>query len=121
MAYVDGFVIPLPTKNVPAYVKMAKAAGKVWMEHGALEYRECVGDDLEHEEVFTSFGKPFKLKADETIVFSWIVYKSKAHRKQVLAKVMADPRIADMAPDKKEQPFDPKRMLYGGFKTLVEM
>ena len=115
MAYVDGFVIPVPTKNVPAYVKMAKAAGKVWMEYGALEYRECVGDDLEQ------FGKPIKLKAGETIVFSWIVYKSKAHRKQVLAKVMADPRIANMAPDKMKQPFDMKRMLYGGFKTVVEM
>jgi uncharacterized protein YbaA (DUF1428 family) len=120
MAYVDGFVIPVPTKNIPAYVKMAKKAGKVWMEYGALEYRECVGDDLEPEGM-TPFGKPFKLKADETIVFSWIVYKSKTHRKQVLDKVMKDPRITAMMPDKKEQPFDPKRMLYGGFKTVVEL
>jgi uncharacterized protein YbaA (DUF1428 family) len=120
MAYVDGFVIPVPTKNIPAYVNMAKKAGKVWMEYGALEYRECVGDDLEPEGM-TPFGKPFRLKADETIVFSWIVYKSKTHRKQVLGNVMKDPRIMEMMPDKKEQPFDPKRMLYGGFKTVVEL
>ena len=120
MPYVDGFIIPVPTKNLPLYRKMSQKAGKVWMEYGALEYRECVGDDLEGEGM-TPFGKPFKLKPDETIVFSWIVYKSKAHRKQVNAKVMSDPRIAAMMPDKTEQPFDPKRMLYGGFKMIVDL
>ncbi len=118
MSYVDGFVLPVPTKNLDAYREMAKKASKIWREHGALEYRECVGDDLD-----VKFGVPFtrqmKAKPGETIVFAWIVYKSKAHRNSVNAKVMKDPRITEMCPDPKNMPFDCKRMLYGGFKTIV--
>jgi uncharacterized protein YbaA (DUF1428 family) len=114
--YVDGFVLPLPKKNLNAYRRMAQIAGKIWREHGALEFRECVGDDLN-----IKTGKPFprgiKTKPSETVVFSWIVYKSRAHRDRVNAKVMKDPRFAKMP---KTMPFDVKRMLYGGFKTIVE-
>ncbi len=121
MKYVDGFVIPVPTKNLAAYQKMAKAAGKIWMEHGALQYFECVGDDLQHKggPAPASFTKTINCKRGETVVFSYIVYKSRAHRDKVNAKVMADPRLQKIAP--KEAPFDMKRMLYGGFKTLVEL
>ena len=119
MAYVDGFVLPVPKKNLRAYRSMAAKAGKIWREHGALEYRECVGDDLK-----VKFGLPFprlvKPKAAETIVFSWIVYKSRAHRDTVNAKVMKDPRLAAMM-DSKAMPFDVKRMAYGGFKVLVDL
>lgn len=115
--YVDGFVIPIPKKKVPAYLKMAKAASKIWMEHGALEYREAIGEDLKPK-----FGLPFtkltKLKPTETVVFSWIVYKSRAHRDKVNAKVMKDPRIESMC-DPKDIPFDAKRMAYGGFTIEV--
>jgi uncharacterized protein YbaA (DUF1428 family) len=117
MAYVDGFVIPLPKKNLASYKRMAAAAGKIWREHGALEYRECVGEDLK-----ASFGMPFpklaKTKAGETVVFSWIVYRNRAHRDKVNAKVMKDPRIAAMMHEKKP-PFDVKRMAYGGFDLIV--
>ncbi|MGD9636412.1 MAG: DUF1428 domain-containing protein [Pirellulales bacterium] len=117
MSYADCYVIPIPKKSVPAYRKMASVAGKVWREHGALDYKECVGDDLQ-----TKFGIPFaklaKTKPSETVVFAWIVYKSKAHRDRVNAKVMKDPRITSMGPEK--MPFDPKRMSYGGFKVLVD-
>ena len=118
MRYVDGFVLPVPKNNLKAYVQMAKKAGKIWREHGALEYRECVGDDLN-----TKFGLPFprlaKLKPGETAVFSWIVYKSRAHRDRVNAKVMKDPRVANLcAPD--AMPFDCKRMANGGFKVVVD-
>ena len=117
MPYVDGFVIPIATKKLPAYRKIARAAGKVWREHGALQYVECTGDDLK-----MSFGVPFpklaKLKQGETALFSWIFYKSRAHRDRVNRKVMADPRIARMM--NKEHPFDLKRMSFGGFKVLVE-
>lgn len=116
--YVDGFVIPVPKKNVSAYLKIARAAGKVWKEYGALEYRECVGDDLA-----AKFGTPFpklaKARPAETVVFSWIVFKSKAHRDRVNAKVMKDPRLARMM--KLEMPFDVKRMSYGGFKCRVDL
>ena len=119
MPYVDGFVIPMPRKNLPAYRRMARAAGKVWKEHGALEYRECAGDDVK-----TKFGMPFpklaKAKAGEMVLFSWIVYRSKAHRDAVNRKVMADPRIAKMMQGK-QMPFDVKRMSYGGFRTIVDM
>ena len=115
--YVDGFVIPVPKKNLPAYLKMAKSASKVWMDHGALEYREAVGEDLKSE-----FGLPFskltKMKPNETVVFSWIVYKSRAHRDKVNAKVMKDPRLDSMC-DPKNMPFDGKRMTYGGFTIEV--
>jgi uncharacterized protein YbaA (DUF1428 family) len=118
MSYVDGFVLPVPKKNLAAYRRMAAKAGKVWREHGALEYRECGGDDLK-----VKFGLPFpklaKVKAGETVFFSWIVYKSRAHRDAVNAKVMKDPRLAEMM-DPKKMPFDVKRMAYGGFKVLVD-
>lgn len=117
MSYVDGFVLPVPRKNLLAYRRMAQKAGRVWREHGAVEYREWVGDDLK-----VKMGLPFprsvRLKPGETVVFSWIVYKSRAHRDRVNAKVMKDPRTAAMM-DGKAMPFDVKRMMYGGFKLLV--
>ena len=117
MAYVDGFVIPIPKKNIAAYKKIARAACKVWMELGAVEYREAIGEDLA-----AGFGMPFprlcSCKKNETVVFSWIVYKSKAHRDAVNAKVMRDPRIAKMMNPKKP-PFDMKRLAYGGFDIVV--
>ncbi|HYG21576.1 MAG TPA: DUF1428 domain-containing protein [Verrucomicrobiae bacterium] len=117
--YVDGFVIPIATKNVAAYRKIAKKASKIWMEHGALDYKECVGDDLNPQ-----YGVPFtriaKAKPGETIIFAYIVYKSRAHRDKVNAKVMKDPRISEMG-EAKDMPFDCKRMTYGGFETLVEV
>jgi uncharacterized protein YbaA (DUF1428 family) len=118
MAYVDGFVLPVPTKNLPAYRRMAKMASKIWMEHGALEYRECVGDDLTIEGMIP-FPKLAKCKDGETVVLAWIVYKSRAHRDRVNKKVMSDPRLLKMC-DPKSMPFDCKRMTYGGFKVLVE-
>ena len=115
--YVDGFILPLPLKNLAAYRRMARAASKVWREHGALEYRECVGDDLD-----VKFGVPFprriKLKPGETAVFSYIVFKARAHRDRGNAKVMKEMEKTDPP---KEMPFDMKRMVYGGFKTLVEI
>jgi uncharacterized protein YbaA (DUF1428 family) len=113
--YVDGFVLAVPKKNLAVYKKMATQASKVWREHGALEYRECVGDDLDIKGVMP-FAKTVSAKAGETIVFAWITYKSRAHRDQVNAKVMKDARMT--APAK--PPFDMKRMAYGGFKVLVE-
>ena len=117
MRYVDGFVLALPKKNLPAYCRMSKAAGKVWKEHGALEYRECAGEDLDVK-MGVPFPKMMKLKRGETVVFAWIVYKSRAHRDSVNAKVMKDPRLAKM-PD--PMPFDVKRMVYGGFEVLVDL
>ncbi len=118
MVYVDGFLLPIPKKNLAVYRRMAKLASKVWREHGALEYRECVGDDLA-----AKMGQPFtkvvKVKRGETVVFSWVVYKSRAHRDSVVAKVIKDPRLAKMAMPE-GMPFDPKRMSYGGFKVIVE-
>jgi len=114
--YVDGFVIPLSKKNLSAYRRVAQEAGKIWREHGALEFRECVGDDL-NVKMGLPFPRGIKIKPAETVVFSWIVYKSRADRDRVNAKVMKDPRLAKMP---KEMPFDTKRMLYGGFKTIVE-
>ena len=119
MPYVDGFVIPIPAKNIETYRKIAAKAGKVWKEHGALEYRECMGDDLDQKEV-VPFSKLAKCKPGETVVFAWIVYKSRAHRDKVNAKVMKDPRLAKMM-DGVAMPFDTKRMAYGGFKTLVDL
>ncbi len=117
MPYVDGYVLPVPKKNVQAYRRIAQKAGKVWREHGALEYRECVGEDLD-----VKMGMPFprlmEVKPGETVVFAWVVFKSRAHRDRVNAKVMKDPRLADMDP--KSMPFDLKRMVYGGFNVLVE-
>jgi uncharacterized protein YbaA (DUF1428 family) len=117
MRYVDGFVLPVPRKKVRAYRDLARKAGKVWRDHGALEYRECVGDDVKVGKL-TSFPRSVKLKRGETVFFSWIVYKSRAHRDRVNAKVMKDPRLAAMM-DPKAMPFDAKRMIYGGFKVLV--
>jgi len=117
MPYVDGFVIPVPKKNLGAYVRMAQKAGNIWREHGALEYRECAGDDLK-----SKFGIPFprsaKVKPGETVVFSWILFKSRAHRDRVNAKAMKDPRITAMC-DSQSMPFDAKRMVYGGFRVLA--
>jgi uncharacterized protein YbaA (DUF1428 family) len=115
MKYVDGFVLPVPRKNLKAYVKMAKWGKRVWLKHGALDYQECVGDDLK-----SKWGVPFprlaKLKAGETVVFSYIVYKSRAHRDRVNAKVMKE---MEKAPGFKDMPFDMKRIAYGGFKVIV--
>ena len=118
MAYVDGFVLPVPVKNLRAYRRMAQLAGKVWREHGALDYREFVADDVKVGK-WTSFPRSVKLKRGETVVFSWIVYKSRDHRDRVNAKVMKEKRLAKMM-DLKAMPFDGKRMIYGGFKILVE-
>lgn len=116
--YVDGFVIPVPKKNVATYRRIARKAGKVWKDHGALEYRESVGDDLN-----VKFGLPFSSLAStsksETVIFAWIVFKSRAHRDRVNARVMKDPRLASMM-DPKKMPFDSKRMAYGGFKIIVD-
>ncbi len=117
MSYVDGFVLAVPKKNLGAYRKIARKAGKVWREHGALSYVECSGDDIPKGKL-TSFPRSVKMKPSETVVFSWIVYKSRAHRDAVLKKVMADPRLKlDMS----SMPFDGKRMIYGGFKTMLDM
>jgi uncharacterized protein YbaA (DUF1428 family) len=118
--YVDGFVLPVPKKNVDAYRRMARKAGRLWREHGALEYLECVGDDLKVKNSVASFPRRFQAKPGETVVFAWIVYKSRAHRDRVNAKVMKDPRMAKMM-DSQPMPFDVKRMAYGGFKALVEV
>jgi uncharacterized protein YbaA (DUF1428 family) len=117
MSYVDGFVLPVPKKNVAAYRRMAQKAGKVWRGHGALEYIECVADDVKPGK-HTSFPQSVKLKPGETVVFAYIVYKSRAHRDRVNAKVMKDPRLANMM-DPKALPFDGKRMFWGGFKVVV--
>ncbi|MCC7247007.1 MAG: DUF1428 domain-containing protein [Lysobacter sp.] len=118
MAYVDGFVVPVPKKNLNAYRKLARKAGKIWKEYGALEYVECVEDDVKPGK-YTSFPQAVKLKPGEVVVFSWIIYKSRAQRDRVNAKVMADPRLASMDP--KSMPFEGKRMFWGGFKTIVTM
>ena len=124
MAYVDGFLLPIPKKNLAVYRRMAKRAGKIWREHGALEYRECVGDDLAVKMV-SPFTRVTKARRGETVVFSWVVYKSRAHRDKsrahrdrVVAKVMKDPRLAKIAMPN-GMPFDPKRMSYGGFRVIV--
>ncbi|HEY7475824.1 MAG TPA: DUF1428 domain-containing protein [Vicinamibacterales bacterium] len=118
MPYVDGFLLPVPKKNLDTYRRISQVAGRIWREHGALEYRECTGDDLK-----TRMGKAFprvaKAKPRETVVFSWIVYKSRAHRDRVNKKVMKDPRMARMM--ETPMPFDLKRMAYGGFKVLVDL
>jgi uncharacterized protein YbaA (DUF1428 family) len=119
MKYVDGYVLPVPKKNLDAYRRMAEKAGKVWREHGALEFRECVGDDLKTKKI-KSFPSMVKPKPGETVVFSWIVFKSRAHRDAVNARVMKDPRLAEMM-NMKAVPFDPKRMAYGGFEVMVDV
>jgi uncharacterized protein YbaA (DUF1428 family) len=116
--YVDGFVLPVPKKNIPAYKRMSQRASRVWREHGALEYRECAGDDL--SSMFgQSFEKVMRCRPGETVVFAWIVYRSRKHRDAVNAKVMADPRLAAMTTGK-AMPFDVKRMCFGGFQVIVD-
>jgi uncharacterized protein YbaA (DUF1428 family) len=118
MRYVDGFLLAVPKKNLGAYRRMAQKAGTIWREYGAIDYKECVGDDLK-----VKMGMPFprqmKLKSGEAVVFSYIVYRSRAHRDAVNKKVMKDPRLNDMC-DPKNMPFDVKRMCYGGFKVIVD-
>jgi len=116
MSYVDGFVLPIPKKNLAAYKKLATLASKVWQEHGALDYHECVADDVKPGKL-TSFPQSVKLKKNETVVFAYIVYKSRKDRDRINAKAMNDERFANMSP--KDMPFDGKRMFWGGFKTLV--
>ena len=119
MSYVDGFVVPVPKSKLAAYRKMARLGAKLWKEHGALEYHECVADDVKPGKT-TSFPQAVKLKPGEVVVFSWIVYASKAARNRANKKVMADPRLAKFM-DPKNMPFDGKRMFWGGFKPIVEM
>lgn len=118
MRYADGYLLPVPKKNIKAYLKMAKAASKVWMDHGAVQYCESIGEDMA-----APWGVPFpkqmKAAKTETVVFAWVVYKSRKHRDQVNAAVMKDPRLAKMC-DPKKMPFDCKRMVYGGFEIRVE-
>ncbi len=117
MKYVDGFVLCVPKNNLLAYRRMAQKAAKVWCEYGALEYRECVGDEIDQAPVGMSFVQLAKPKRGETVLFSWIVYKSKADRNRILSKVMKDPRLME---DAAVMPFDVKRMVNGGFTVLVE-
>ncbi|HEY6831271.1 MAG TPA: DUF1428 domain-containing protein [Pseudolabrys sp.] len=119
MTYVDGFVVPVPKKKVSAYRSMARKAGKIWREYGALEFRECVADDVQVGKR-TSFPRSVKLKPNETVMFSWIVYRSRGQRDRVMAKVMKDKRLAAMM-ETKDLPFDAKRMIFGGFKTMVAL
>ena len=118
MRYVDGFVLPVPTANLPAYRKLARLAGRVWLEHGALEYRECAGEDLKIKGV-VSLRTLAGCKRGETVVFSWIAYKSRAHRDRVNARAMKDPRFAKL--NQKSMPFDPRRMACGGFSSFVDL
>jgi uncharacterized protein YbaA (DUF1428 family) len=119
MAYVDGFLLPIPRKNRDRYLKMARLAGKVWKDHGALAYVEAEAEDVKPGK-WTSFPQAVKLKKGESVWFSYAVYKNRAHRDRVMKKVMADPRLKDSM-DPKTMPFDARRMMYGGFKTMVEL
>lgn len=119
MAYVDGFVLPLPKNKVDAYLEIAKKSGAIWREHGALQFRECIAEDVKPGKL-TSFPQSVNLKEDETVIFSWIVYESRVHRDEVNDKVMKDPRMADMMKPE-AMPFDGKRMIYGGFEMLVDL
>ncbi len=119
MAYVDGFIVPVPKAKLKAYKAMSIKAGKVWREHGALDCKECIADDVKPGK-WTSFPQSVKLKKSETVVFSYIVYKSRKQRDQVMAKVMKDPRLKSMM-DPKNMPFDGKRMIWGGFKVFVDV
>jgi len=119
MSYVDGFVVPVPKKKLAAYRRMAAKAGKIWREHGALEFRECIADDVKWGKR-TSFPRSVKQKTGETVMFSYIIYKSRAARDRINAKVMKDKRLAKMM-NPKAMPFDAKRMIWGGFKTVVDL
>jgi uncharacterized protein YbaA (DUF1428 family) len=119
MVYVDGFIVPVPKKSVAAYRNLARKAGRIWKEYGALEFKECVADDVKVGK-WTSFPRSVKRKPNETVMFSYIVYKSRRDRDRINAKVMKDPRLAKTM-EGKEIPFDAKRMIYGGFKTIVDL
>ncbi|MDE2023122.1 MAG: DUF1428 domain-containing protein [Gammaproteobacteria bacterium] len=119
MSYVDGFVLPIPKKQLPAYRRIARKAGRIWRELGALQYVECLADDVKPGKL-TSFPQAVKLKPGEIVVFSWIVYKSRTQRDRIINKVMTDPRIADLM-DPKKMPFDGKRMFWGGFKPMISL
>jgi len=119
MPYIDGFVVPVPKTKLDDYRKMARKAGKIWLEHGALEFRECVADDVKPGKL-TSFPQSVKLKPGELVVFSYIVYRNRSARDKINKKVMEDPRLNDMMSGK-DMPFDGKRMIYGGFETLVDL
>ena len=119
MRYVDGYVVPVPKEKLQAYRRLALKAAKIWKEHGALEVRECLAEDVKVGKL-TSFPQSVKLKPGETVVFSWIVFKSRADRDRVNARVMKDPRLAGMM-DPKDVPFDGKRMVYGGFEVIVDL
>lgn len=119
MSYVDGYVLPVPRANLAAYRRLARKAGRIWKEHGALAYVECVADDVQPGKL-TSFPQAVKLKPDEVVVFSWIVFRSRRARDRINALVMKDPRLADMA-DPKRLPFDARRMFWGGFKPIIEL
>lgn len=116
--YVDGFILPIPRKKLAAYKKMAKLASKVWLDHGAIDYVECIADDVKPGKV-TSFPQAVKLKKGEVVFFSWATYKNRAHRDKVMKKVMADPRLSDMSPE--NMPFDGMRMFWGGFKPVIKV
>ena len=118
-AYVDGFIVPVPRKNLAAYKKMAKFMGKLWLEHGAIDYVECMGDDVQPGKV-TSFPQSVKLKKGEVVFFSWATYQSKSHRDRVMKKVMSDPRLEKMM-STESMPFDGMRMFWGGFKPVVKL
>ena len=117
--YVDGFIVPVPRNRIDAYRKMAEEAGRIWLEHGALQYWECAGDDVKPGKV-TSFPQAVQLKDDEVVMFSWILYRSREERDSINAKVMDDPRMKAMM-DPAKFPFDGKRMFWGGFKTIIEL
>jgi uncharacterized protein YbaA (DUF1428 family) len=119
MVYIDGFIVPVPKKNISAYRNMARKAGRIWKEYGALEFKECVADDVKVGK-WTSFPRSVKRKPNETVVFSYIVYKSRRDRDRINTKVMKDPRLAKMM-QMKDMPFDAKRMIYGGFKAIVDL
>lgn len=119
MSYVDGFVLPVPKKKLPAYRRMARKGGRIWREHGAVQYVECLADDVKPGKL-TSFPQAVKLKPGEIVVFSWIVYKSRAQRDRILKKVMADPRLDEFM-DPKKMPFDGRRMFWGGFKPMISL
>ncbi len=119
MPYVDGFLVAVPKKNVDAYKRLARKAGKIWKEHGALEFRECIADDVKKGKV-TSFPRAVQMKPNEVVFFSYIVYKSRRDRDRINAKVMKDPRLASMMAGK-DMPFDGKRLIYGGFKVAVDL
>ncbi len=120
MAYVDGFLLAVPKKNLKEYKRIATISGKIWKEYGAIDYHECVADDVKPGK-WTSFPQAVKLKEGEVVVFSWITYKSRRSRDAILKKVMKDKRLADLMKDPKMLPFDAKRMIWGGFKSFIDL